>query len=291
VTRESVRWSLAAAFVTAAHAAIWLTFTRPSTAPESDAGAPVITVELSPIVATLAPAPDDSETAAEGSARSGPSPGAATAETRPDPTPRPTPPPNPPPPAAPPPPDPPPLTPDTTAVSPDPPPIVPAPAPEAPPPPPQPEPAPPAEAQATVEPPALPPGAAPAPPPSAPSAVSAHVADVAAAPAPAPGSEKTVSLPVLPRWRQELIGQIERHKRYPAGAPGHGGVVKVAFAIDEGGGLISVRIAASSGSPVLDEAAIDLIRRAAPFPPPPRGLGGSELNFVAPIHYLGAAGR
>ena len=159
-----------------------------------------------------------------------------------------------------------------------------------PPPPPQPEPAPPAEAQATVEPPALPPGAAPAPPPSAPSAVSAHVADVAAAPARAPGSEETVSPPVLRRWRQELIGQIERRKRYPAGAQGHGGVAKVAFAIDEGGGLISIRIAASSGSPVLDEAAIDLIR-AAPFPPLPRGLGESELNFVAPIRYLGAAGR
>lgn len=96
---------------------------------------------------------------------------------------------------------------------------------------------------------------------------------------------------MLRRWRQALIGQIERHKRYPAGAQGHGGVVKVAFAIDEGGGLISVRIVASSGSPVLDEAAIDLIRRATPFPPPPANLGAGELSFIAPIRYLGAAGR
>jgi hypothetical protein len=46
------------------------------------------------------------------------------------------------------------------------------------------------------------------------------VADVAAAPAPAPGSEETVAPPVLRSWRQELIGQIERHKRYPPGANG-----------------------------------------------------------------------
>jgi periplasmic protein TonB len=68
-------------------------------------------------------------------------------------------------------------------------------------------------------------------------------------------------------------------------------VVKAAFAIDPTGRLISVSVAASSGSPVLDEAAIDLIRSAEPFPRPPANLGAGELSFIAPIRYLGGAGR
>lgn len=283
MTHGAVRWSLAAAFVTAAHAAVWLAFTSPSAEPELDAGAPVMTVELSPIVS--APASDNSETDAQASAAPAASPGAASA----DPARRPTTPPKA---APPPPPEPPPVT-ETTDVFPAPPQVAPTPAPDlsSPPPPPPPDPSPPKETPATVEPPPPPSGAAPAPPPSPSSAASAHVADVAAAPAPALGSEETVAPPALRRWRQELIGQIERHKHYPAGAKGLAGMVRVAFAIDPTGRLVSVSIAASSGSPVLDEAAIDLIRRAEPFPPPPASLGAGELSFVAPIRYVGATSR
>ena len=101
-----------------------------------------------------------------------------------------------------------------------------------------------------------------------------------------PGNEEAVSPPALRRWQQELIAQIERHKRLPSGAQGHAGVVRVAFSIDETGKLISAHIAASSGSAILDDAAIDLIRRARPSSPPPQGLNVSELSFVAPIRYL-----
>ena len=49
------------------------------------------------------------------------------------------------------------------------------------------------------------------------------------------------------------------------------GATLVAFSISGGGGLGSVGVARSSGSPALDRAAVQLIRRAAPFPPPPPG--------------------
>ena len=49
------------------------------------------------------------------------------------------------------------------------------------------------------------------------------------------------------------------------------GVAQVSFAIDASGGLSSVRIAQSSGSPELDDLALRQIRQAAPFPPPPSG--------------------
>lgn len=49
------------------------------------------------------------------------------------------------------------------------------------------------------------------------------------------------------------------------------GVAVVAFRVGSGGQLISVGIARSSGSDELDRIAVDHVRRAAPFPPPPPG--------------------
>ena len=67
--------------------------------------------------------------------------------------------------------------------------------------------------------------------------------------------------------------------------------MQVAFSIDQKGTLISVALAASSGSASLDDAAIDLIRRAQPFPAPPARLGASVLSFVVPVRYLAVADR
>lgn len=49
------------------------------------------------------------------------------------------------------------------------------------------------------------------------------------------------------------------------------GVSVVSFTISASGGLGRAGIARSSGVPKLDTAALDVIRRAAPFPPPPAG--------------------
>jgi len=49
------------------------------------------------------------------------------------------------------------------------------------------------------------------------------------------------------------------------------GAAVVAFSIASGGGLVSVSIARSSGSSVLDRAALRMVQSAAPFPKPPTG--------------------
>jgi protein TonB len=100
-----------------------------------------------------------------------------------------------------------------------------------------------------------------------------------------------VSSAALQSWRRELIAQIERHKWFPASAKGQSGVARVAFSLDRNGHLTGVRIFASSGSAALDEAAMDLIRRAQPFPTPPAALSASDLSFVAPVRYLPSAPR
>ena len=49
------------------------------------------------------------------------------------------------------------------------------------------------------------------------------------------------------------------------------GAAVVAFRVSDGGGLAAVSIARSSGSEALDQAALRVVRRAAPFPAPPSG--------------------
>ena len=50
------------------------------------------------------------------------------------------------------------------------------------------------------------------------------------------------------------------------------GTVKVTFKIAPNGQLAAARVSKSSGNAALDKAALDLIRRAAPFPKPPFGI-------------------
>jgi protein TonB len=58
------------------------------------------------------------------------------------------------------------------------------------------------------------------------------------------------------------------------------GAATIGFSIAPSGGLSSVLVARSSGSAALDRAALRLVQRAAPFPPPPRG---ARRNFSIQI--------
>lgn len=67
-------------------------------------------------------------------------------------------------------------------------------------------------------------------------------------------------------------GEVMRKiSRVPRPRVGSRGTAVVAFRIAANGGLAGISIARSSGSSKLDQAALRIIRRAAPFPPPPRG--------------------
>ena len=58
------------------------------------------------------------------------------------------------------------------------------------------------------------------------------------------------------------------------------GTAVIAFSIGGGGQLAGVRVARSSGSAALDQAALGIIRQAAPFPRPP---AGAQRNFSIQI--------
>jgi hypothetical protein len=59
VKGEAWRWAICAAIVAAAHGLAWRALSTPNYAAESDAGSPVVTLELSPLAAPPAPPPDE----------------------------------------------------------------------------------------------------------------------------------------------------------------------------------------------------------------------------------------
>ena len=85
-------------------------------------------------------------------------------------------------------------------------------------------------------------------------------------------------------WRRELVAHIERQKRAMANAIRAADVV-VRFTIDHRGRLLSLDIAKGSGDARYDQAALDIVRRADPMPPPPPDLPGQNLNFRIPISF------
>ncbi|MCX5512218.1 hypothetical protein C3941_09105 [Kaistia algarum] len=66
-----------------------------------------------------------------------------------------------------------------------------------------------------------------------------------------------------------VSAKLRRARRYPDGTSERG-TAHVAFSIGAGGTVSGLRIVASSGDGALDGAALDAVRRAAPFPPPPK---------------------
>ena len=66
----------------------------------------------------------------------------------------------------------------------------------------------------------------------------------------------------------EILRRLQRVREARVGARGRAVVV---FRVADGGRLAEVSIATGSGSAAVDAAALEHVRRAAPFPPPPAG--------------------
>jgi protein TonB len=100
-----------------------------------------------------------------------------------------------------------------------------------------------------------------------------------AAPAPGFNGEAAES------WRSEIVERISSVKEYPdaARAQGANGTATVAFSVDRSGRVFGVRLAGSSGSSLLDGAAVATVHRANPVPPPPAGVPGG--SFTIPLHF------
>jgi protein TonB len=89
-------------------------------------------------------------------------------------------------------------------------------------------------------------------------------------------------------WQKALAVLFDKNKRYPENRPHRSIDVKVRFQIDRLGHLLSSSISQSSGDSAFDEAALAMLKRADPFPPPPPAIAdapqGLDFDFVVNFH-------
>jgi protein TonB len=87
-------------------------------------------------------------------------------------------------------------------------------------------------------------------------------------------------------FQKTLLRHIERYQNYPGLARRLRlqGTVLVLFSMRRDGAVLDVWIKTGSGAPILDQEAIETIRRAQPLPPIPSELP-SQLNVVIPVAF------
>lgn len=96
----------------------------------------------------------------------------------------------------------------------------------------------------------------------------------------AQASARTATPP--PSYLGSVMAQLHRAK--PAGS-GQRGRAVVRFSIQRSGAAAGIGLAASSGNPAIDQAALAMVRRAAPFPPLPAAYGPASMPLTVPINF------
>ncbi|MGO8760487.1 MAG: energy transducer TonB [Desulfobaccales bacterium] len=91
----------------------------------------------------------------------------------------------------------------------------------------------------------------------------------------------------LQGYLREIRRLLEKHKDYPQMARSRNihGVVVVVFTIAPGGQIMTARVSRSSGHDLLDEAALNTIRRVGRFPPFPAELNRQQLTIEVPLAF------
>lgn len=82
-----------------------------------------------------------------------------------------------------------------------------------------------------------------------------------------------------------ISNEIKRYQKYPPVAQRRGweGTAEVLLQIAADGKVTSISLGKSSGRSVLDEEALNMVRKASPLPPAPPDLRGRELTVTVPI--------
>jgi len=87
-------------------------------------------------------------------------------------------------------------------------------------------------------------------------------------------------------WEGQVMARLERVKRYPSAARVNRvqGVVHVRFRVSRAGAVLFTALQRSSGNDLLDRAALETVRRAAPLPKIPDNRP-DELEVTVPIEF------
>jgi periplasmic protein TonB len=93
----------------------------------------------------------------------------------------------------------------------------------------------------------------------------------------------------LSNYLGEVLARIRQQAAREAGRVTIDGTSYVTFAVNAGGVVSSMHISKGSGYSALDKMALDIVKRAAPFPAIPPELNKQELLFDVPINFKAPA--
>jgi protein TonB len=86
-------------------------------------------------------------------------------------------------------------------------------------------------------------------------------------------------------WGRQISAYFELHKRYPKTDKIKSAKVVVSLVINRLGHVVSAGVAESSGDPLFDEAALDMVRRSDPVPRPPMDLTDDTFSRTLPVEF------
>ena len=86
-------------------------------------------------------------------------------------------------------------------------------------------------------------------------------------------------------WGRQISAYFELHKRYPKVEKTKAAKVKVSLVLNRLGHVMSLAVAESSGDPLFDEAALDMIRRSDPVPRPPAALPDDTFSRSLEVEF------
>ncbi len=91
----------------------------------------------------------------------------------------------------------------------------------------------------------------------------------------------------LSQYGNTLGRAIAKHKSYPKIAQMRGwqGECLLDLKIDGNGNVLSANVKESSGHESLDNQALEMVRKASPFPAPPEALRGRNFNITVPVSF------
>jgi protein TonB len=106
-------------------------------------------------------------------------------------------------------------------------------------------------------------------------------------PPPPPGPSQADIDAARRGYAEKLARAIAQHKKYPRVAQMRSwqGEVLVDLQLNNSGAVLESRIERSSGYEILDKQALEMVAKAAPFPPPPDILKSSIFNIQVPVSF------
>ena len=112
----------------------------------------------------------------------------------------------------------------------------------------------------------------------------AREANAAAAPNVGIGRDKQI---LAASWARQISAYFELHKRYPKTDKIKAAKVKVSLVLNRLGHVVSLAVAETSGDPLFDQAAMDMIRRSDPVPRPPAALTDDTFSYNLDVDFKG----